>query len=185
MDVWRRRWRGPAVPAILTLSELPAIPSGGLCSTHIAMTRRYGEFRDVLTVRPDDRLPLMPLGWALICNHQAEEAIPELEMAASVTDSSPGVISALIWAYAHAGRRADAVRLLGKLKKRQQTGYVPAGAFVHAYLGLGDNDEAFAWFERAYKEQSNILIYLKVFPPYDSLRGDPRFQGLVRRVGLN
>lgn len=144
-----------------------------------------GEFRDVLTVRPDDRLPLMPLGWALICNHQAEEAIPELEMAASVTDSSPGVISALIWAYAHAGRRADAVRLLGKLKKRQQTGYVPAGAFVHAYLGLGDNDEAFAWFERAYKEQSNILIYLKVFPPYDSLRGDPRFQGLVRRVGLN
>jgi TolB-like protein/DNA-binding winged helix-turn-helix (wHTH) protein/tetratricopeptide (TPR) repeat protein len=143
------------------------------------------EFRDVLALRPEDKLPLMPLGWALICNHQAEEAIPELEKAVSVTDSSPGVISALIWAYAHAGRRADAFRLLGELKKRQQTGYVPAGAFVHAYLGLGDNDEAFAWFDRAYKEQSNILIYLKVFPPYDSLRGDPRFQDLVRRVGLN
>ena len=143
------------------------------------------EFRDVLVVRPDDRLPIMPLGWALICNHQAEEAIPELEKAVSVTDSSPGVISALIWAYAHAGRRADAFRLLGELKKRQQTGYVPAGAFVHAYLGLGNSDEAFAWFERAYREQSNILIYLKVFPPYDSLRGDPRFQDLVRRVGLN
>jgi TolB-like protein/DNA-binding winged helix-turn-helix (wHTH) protein/Flp pilus assembly protein TadD len=143
------------------------------------------EFRDVLALRPDDKLPLMPLGWAFICNHQAKEAIPELEKAVSVTDSSPGVISALIWAYAHAGRRADAFRLLGELKKRQQTGYVPAGAFVHAYLGLGDNDEAFAWFERAYKEQSNILIYLKVFPPYDSLRGDPRFQDLVRRVGLN
>ena len=46
---------------------------------------------------------------------------------------------------------------------------------LHAYLGLGDNDEAFAWFEPAYAEQSNILIYIKVFPPYDSLRGDPRF----------
>ena len=143
------------------------------------------EFRDVLAVRPEDRLPLMPLGWALICNHQGEGAIPELEKAVSVTDSSPGVISALIWAYAHAGRRADALRLLGELKKRQQTGYVPAGAFVHAYLGLGDNDEAFTWFEQAYKEQSNILIYIKVFPPYDPLRGDPRFQDLVRRVGLN
>jgi TolB-like protein/DNA-binding winged helix-turn-helix (wHTH) protein/tetratricopeptide (TPR) repeat protein len=143
------------------------------------------EFRDVLVVRPDDRLPLMPLGWALICNHQAEEAIPELEKAVSVTDRSPGVISALIWAYAHAGRQADAFRLLEELKKREQTGYVPAGAVVHAYLGLGDKDEAFAWFERAYKEQSNILIYIKVFPPYDSLRGDPRFQDLVRRVGLN
>jgi TolB-like protein/DNA-binding winged helix-turn-helix (wHTH) protein/tetratricopeptide (TPR) repeat protein len=167
----------------------PLGPSGHTIGWTLFNAHRYDEaireFRDVLTVRPDDRLPLMPLGWALICNHQAEEAVPELEMAASVTDSSPGVISALIWAYAHAGRRADALRLLGKLKKRQQTGYVPAGAFVHAYLGLGDNDEAFAWFERAYKEQSNILIYLKVFPPYDSLRGDPRFQDLVRRVGLD
>jgi TolB-like protein/DNA-binding winged helix-turn-helix (wHTH) protein/Flp pilus assembly protein TadD len=143
------------------------------------------EFRDVLAVRPDDRLPLWPLGWALICNHQPEEAIPELQKAVSVTDSSPGVISALIWAYAHAGRRADALRLLGELKKRQQTGYVPAGAFVDAYLGLGDNDEAFAWFERAYEEQSNILIYIKVFPLFDPLRGDPRFQDLVRRVGLS
>ncbi|WP_433976003.1 tetratricopeptide repeat protein [Tunturiibacter lichenicola] len=143
------------------------------------------EFRDVLAVRPDDRLPLWPLGWALIGNHQADEAIPELEEAVSVTNRSPGVISALIWAYAQAGRRADAVQLLGELKKRQQTGYVPAGAFVHAYLGLGDNDEAFTWFERAYEEQSNILIYIKVFPLYDPLRGDPRFQDLVRRVGLN
>jgi hypothetical protein len=99
--------------------------------------------------------------------------------------SQPRLIGALLWAYAHAGRRPDALRLLGELKTRQQTGYVPAGAFVTAYAGLGNNDEAFAWFERAYKEQSNILIYLKVFPPYDPLRGDPRFQDLLRRVGLN
>ncbi len=43
----------------------------------------------------------------------------------------------------------------------------------------------FKWFELAYREQSNILIYIKVFPLYDPLRGDPRFQDLVRRVGLN
>jgi TolB-like protein/DNA-binding winged helix-turn-helix (wHTH) protein/Flp pilus assembly protein TadD len=167
----------------------PLGPSGHTIAWTLFNAHRYDEaireFRDVLAVRPDDRLPLWPLGWALICNHQAEEAIPELEKAVSVTDSSPGVISALIWAYAHAGRRADALRLLGELKKRQQTGYVPAGAFVNAYLGLGDNDEAFAWFERAYEEQSNILIYIKVFPLFDSLRGDPRFQDLVRRVGLD
>ena len=108
-----------------------------------------------------------------------------LEEAAAISDRSPGVIGVLVWAYAHQGRRLDALRLLGELKKRQQTGYVPAGAFVTAYVGLGNNDETFAWFERAFKEQSNILIYLKVFPPYDSLRGDPRFQDLMRRVGLN
>jgi TolB-like protein/DNA-binding winged helix-turn-helix (wHTH) protein/Flp pilus assembly protein TadD len=167
----------------------PLGSSGHTIGWTLFNARRYDEaireFRDVLAVRPDDRLPLWPLGWALICNHQAEEAIPELEKAVSVTDSSPGVISALIWAYAHAGRRADALQLLSELKKRQQTGYVPAGAFANAYLGLGDNDEAFAWFERAYEEQSNILIYIKVFPLFDPLRGDPRFQDLVRRVGLD
>ena len=167
----------------------PLGPSGQTVAWTLLNARRYDEaireFRDVLAVRPDDRFPLWPLGWALICNHQSEEAIPELEKAVSVTNRSPGVISALIWAYAHAGRRADALRLLGELKKRQQAGYVPAGAFVDAYLGLGDNDEAFAWFERAYEEQSNILVYIKVSPLYDPLRGDPRFQDLVRRVGLD
>ena len=167
----------------------PLGPSGHTIGFALFNAHRYDEaireFREVLVLRPDDRLPLWPLGWALIFNHQAKEAIPVLEKAASVTDRSPGVISALIWAYADAGRRADALRLLGELKKRQQMGYVPAGAFVNAYLGLGDNDEAFAWFERAYEEQSNILIFIKVSPWFDSVRGDPRFQDLVRRVGLN
>jgi TolB-like protein/DNA-binding winged helix-turn-helix (wHTH) protein/Flp pilus assembly protein TadD len=167
----------------------PLGPSGHTIGWTLYNAHRYDEaireFRDVLAVRPDDTLPLWPLGWALICNHQAEEAIPELEKAVSLTDRSPGVVSALIWAYAHAGRRADALRLLGELKKRQQTGYIPAGALVHAYLALGDNDEAFSWFERAYEEQSNILIYIKVSPLFDPLRGDPRFQDLVRRVGLS
>jgi TolB-like protein/DNA-binding winged helix-turn-helix (wHTH) protein/Tfp pilus assembly protein PilF len=167
----------------------PLGPSGHTIGWTLLNAHRYDEaireFQNVLAVRPDDRFPLWPLGWALICNHQAEEAIPVLEEAAAASGRSPGVISALIWADAHAGRRADALRLLGELKKRRQTGYVPAGAFVNAYLGLGDKDEAFAWFERAYEEQSNILIYIKVFPLYDPLRGDPRFQDLVRRVGLN
>jgi TolB-like protein/DNA-binding winged helix-turn-helix (wHTH) protein/Flp pilus assembly protein TadD len=167
----------------------PLGTSGHTIAWTLLNAHRYDEaireFRNVLAVRPDDRFPLWPLGWALICNQQAEEAIPVLEKAASVTDRSPGVISTLVWAYAHTGRRADALRLLGELKKRQQRGYVPAGAFVNAYLGLGDNDEAFVWFERAYEEQSNILIYIKVSPWFDPLRGDPRFQDLVRRVGLN
>jgi TolB-like protein/Flp pilus assembly protein TadD len=151
--------------------------------------RRYGEaiheFRSELALKPDDLGMLWNLGWALTFNDQAHEAIPVLEKAVSVSDRNPGIISALIWAYSRAGRRADALRLLGELKKREQTGYVPAAAFVNAYLGLGDNDEAFAWFERAIQEQSNLVKYIKVFPPFDPVRSDPRFQDLVRRVGLD
>jgi TolB-like protein/Flp pilus assembly protein TadD len=167
----------------------PLGTSGHMIAWTLMNAHRYDEaireFQNVLAVRPDDRFPLLPLGWTLICNHQAEQAVPVLEKAAAISDRSPAVISALVWADAHTGRRPDALRLLGELKKRQQTGYVPAGAFVHAYLGLGDNEEAFKWFERAYDEQSNILIYIKVFPLYDPLRGDPRFRDLVRRVGLD
>jgi TolB-like protein/tetratricopeptide (TPR) repeat protein len=143
------------------------------------------ESRNVLAVKPDYGFTLWNFGWALIFNNQAEEAIPVLEKAASVTDRSPGIICTLVWAYARAGRRSDALRLVEELKKRQRAGYVPTAAFVNAYLGLGDNDEAFAWLGRACQEKSNLLKLIKVFPPFDGVRSDPRFQELVRRVGLN
>ncbi len=150
--------------------------------------RRYDEavheLRSVLAVRPDDASALWFLGFALIANRQPEEAIPVLEKVVSVSDRSPGAIGVLVRAYAHAGRRTDALRLLAELKRRKQAGYVPAGAFVNAYLGLGDYDQAFAWLERAYQEQSNILQFLKVHPHFDPLRDDPRFKDLLRRVGL-
>jgi TolB-like protein/DNA-binding winged helix-turn-helix (wHTH) protein/tetratricopeptide (TPR) repeat protein len=155
----------------------------------LVIAHRYDEaireLRNALAIKPDEVGSIWGLGRALVCNHQAAEAIPLLERAASISDRSPAVISHLVWAYAHSGRRADALRVLGELKKRQQAGYVPAGAFVMAYLGLGERDEAFAWLERAYQEQSNLLKYLKVDPVFDSVRGDPRFQDLVRRVGLS
>jgi TolB-like protein/DNA-binding winged helix-turn-helix (wHTH) protein/Flp pilus assembly protein TadD len=158
----------------------PLGSSGETIAWTLLNARRYDEaireFRNALAVRPEDVFPLWPLGWALTYNHQAEEGIRVWEKAAAVSDRSPAIIGTLVWAYAHSGRRADALRLLGELKEREQTGYVPPVAFVHAYLGLGDNDEAFAWLERAYKEQSSILIYVKVCPLFDSLRGAPLFR---------
>jgi len=91
----------------------------------------------------------------------------------------------LIRAYSHAGRRKDALRLLDELKQRRQKGYVPAGAFVNAYLGMEDREQAFAWLEQAYQEQSNILQFLRVYPYFDPLRDDPRFKDLLHRVGLD
>ena len=150
--------------------------------------RRYDEaiheLRSALAVRPDDATALWVLGFVLIANRQPEEAITVLERAVSITDRSPAAIGLLVRAYADAGRRTDALRLLSELKSIKQARYVPAAAFVLAYLGLGDYDQAFAWLERAYQEQSNILLFLKVHPFFDPVRGDPRFADLVRQVGL-
>ena len=168
-------------------------PLAGVVGTEVGWilfaAHRYGEaiheLRSVLAVRPDDAYALWNLGLALIANGQAEDAIPVLEKAVSVSDRSPGVIGVLVRAYAYAGRRTEALRLLAELNRRKQVGYVPAGAFVNAYLGLGDNEQAFAWLERAYQEQSNFLQFLKVYPYFDPIRGDPRFADLLHRVGLD
>ena len=55
---------------------------------------------------------------------------------------------------------------------------------VWAYVGAGNRDEAFAWFDKAYADHSNLLTSLKVNPGFDGLRADPRFQALMRRVHL-
>jgi Flp pilus assembly protein TadD len=139
----------------------------------------------VLVLLPDHPSVLWLLGFALTANGQTEEAVLVLEKALTVSNRSPGVMGVLVRAYAHAGRRTDALRLLEELKRRQKADYVPTAAFVNAYLGLDDKEQAFAWLERAYQEQSDILQFLKVHPYFDPIRNDPRFVDLVRRVGLD
>jgi TolB-like protein/Tfp pilus assembly protein PilF len=165
-----------------------AVP-GGRIAWVLFHARRYDEaiqeLHSVLAVQPDDARALENLGFTLIAKGQPEEAIPPLEKALAITHRTPAIIGVLIRAYAHAGRRADALKLLAELKKRNQSGYVPTAAFVDAYLGLDDREQAFAWLERAYQEHSYMLQLVKVHPYFDPLRGDPRFADLVRRVGLD
>lgn len=63
--------------------------------------------------------------------------------------------------------------------------YVPAISIAEVYAGLGDKARALEWLEKAYEERSRKFSHLKVDPQWDSLREEPRFQDLVRRIGLN
>jgi TolB-like protein/Tfp pilus assembly protein PilF len=152
-------------------------------------SRRYDEaikeLRSVLAVHPDDAAADWFLGFALIGKGQPEVAIPWLEKTVSTMHRSPGSLELLAIANARAGRREEALRLLREMSQRRKTGYVPAGAFINPNLALGDYDEAFVWFERAYQERSNILQFLKVHPFFDPVRDDPRFKDLLHRVGLD
>jgi len=152
-------------------------------------SRRYEEavreLRAIPVLNTDSPRPAdWYLGLALTANRQPDQAIEVLKEALSETHSS-AVMGALVRAYAQAGRREEALRTLDELKRRQRKRYVPTAAFVNAYLGLGDNEQALVWLERAYQEQSNFLGLVKVSPYFDPLRSDPRFADLVRRVGLD
>lgn len=147
---------------------------------------RYDEalsaYRNLLELRSDEANALWGMATVLLAKHQPDQAIPVLEKAASFSNRSPGIVGSLVMAYAQAGRRKDALHLLAELKQREQPGY--SGAFVNAYLGLGDYNQVFVYLDRAYQEQANIIQSLKVNPFFDPVRGDPRFQDLLRRVGL-
>jgi pentatricopeptide repeat protein len=168
-------------------------PLGGAGRTYgwiLFHSRRYEdairELRAVNTIAAESPPPAdWYLGMALIANGQAQEAIRVLEKALSLSNRSPAEMGMLVRAYAHAGRREEAFRLLDELKRRQRTTYVPTAAFVNAYLGLGDNEQALVWLEKGYEEQSNLLQLLKVHPYFDPLREEPRFRDLIHKVGLD
>ncbi len=171
--------------------ELDPINVQGLAADGFLLfqARHYDESMQVLqsalAVQPAIAVAHWYMGYTLIAKGRPEQAIPELEKAVELSDRSPAVIGVLVRAYAHAGRRRDALRMLDELKRRSKTGYVPAGAFINAYLGLGDNEQAFVWLERGYQEKSAIMPLLKAHPHFDPIRSDPRFADLLHRVGLD
>jgi TolB-like protein/Tfp pilus assembly protein PilF len=169
--------------------ELDPLGSADTVGFLLLMARHYDdsirEYRSVLAVQPEYTNARWGLGFALIVNHQTDQAILELEKTVAMMNRSPGSLDMLATAYAHAGRRQDALSLINELKQRRQKGYVPAGAFINSYLALGDYDQAFFWCDEAYKEQSGILQWIKVAPIFDPVRNDPRFIDLIHRVGLS
>jgi TolB-like protein/Tfp pilus assembly protein PilF len=150
--------------------------------------RRYEEsireLEAVLAIEPDRFGAAWFLGFALLDAGRPEEAIQVLERSGAHFGRVPAVLGVLCRAYARAGRREEAIRVLDELERHRRTGYVPPAAFVHAYVGVGDHEQAFIWLERAYQEHSNLIQFLTTHPMLDPLRNDPRFSDLVRRARL-
>jgi TolB-like protein/tetratricopeptide (TPR) repeat protein/DNA-binding winged helix-turn-helix (wHTH) protein len=175
---WARRGR------VLDPLGIPGLEIGWVLFCARDYDGAIHEMQRMLAIHPDSAVALWYLGFALIAKGQPEQAIHELEKMALMTHRSPGALELLAAAYGYAGRRQEALQVINELKRRGEKSYVPAGAFVNPYLGLGDYEQALAGYERAYKEQSSVLQWVKVIPFADPLRGDRRFEDLMRRVGL-
>jgi len=93
--------------------------------------------------------------------------------------------AALAHSYGAAGRTKDARRMLDDLTKLARDKYVAPHFFAGIYLGLGEDDRAIEYLEKSHQERSHWLIYLHIDPSMDGLADNPRFQDLLRRVGLS
>jgi TolB-like protein/DNA-binding winged helix-turn-helix (wHTH) protein/Tfp pilus assembly protein PilF len=111
------------------------------------------------------------------------DALAELEKSRPLYNS--WACSELADIYGRTGQPAQAALALARMEQLNRGQQVDPVVFVEPYIGMDKKDEAFLWLNKAYAQHSNSLTALKVDPLYDPLRSDPRFQDLLRRVGLS
>jgi TolB-like protein/DNA-binding winged helix-turn-helix (wHTH) protein/Tfp pilus assembly protein PilF len=138
--------------------------------------------RKTIEMDPNFALAHNQLAQAYLQKHMNDEAIAELQKAAQLSGGSATVLANLARAYAASGKRSEAIKLLGDLKKRSNPIYSHGSEIAMVYAALGDKDQAMTWLEKGYQERFNPGVLLR--PGFDSLRSDPRFEDLVRRIGL-
>jgi TolB-like protein/Tfp pilus assembly protein PilF len=123
-------------------------------------------------------------GLLLESNGQYQQAIEQFEKGRELSGNSPVMTACLGHAYAIGGRRKDAEKMLDELLEISKARNVSAYDIAVVYTGLGENDKAFEWLEKCYEEHNEYLAYLRSEPRFAPLRTDPRFQDIVRRIGL-
>jgi len=151
-------------------------------------SRRYdeaiGQFRKVLELDPDFFVTHWELGLAYEQKGMYEEARSEFERARTLSPDNPVILASLGYVYALSGRRTEALEILNELTKLSKQRFVSPYVIGELNVGLGANDQAFKWFEEAYHQRDNWLIFLKVDPRLDAIRSSARFQALLSRLGL-
>jgi len=148
--------------------------------------RQYDKAIELLrkTVEKDPRFYYAQwrLGQALQLKGHLNEAIAEYRKAVEL-DNDPSVLALLGQAYARAGQREEAQKILARLTEEAKSRYVHAYSFALMYLALGDKEHAMDEMERAYRERAGSDIgWIKVDPMLDEFRGNPRFEALVANV---
>jgi Flp pilus assembly protein TadD len=126
----------------------------------------------------------MVLGQAYEQKGMLQEAIAEFERALSLAGGSSVYAASLAHAFGVAGRSAEALKVLGDLRKMADSRFVSSYDLALVQVGLGDNVKAFELLTAAVQERSPRVVFLGVEPRFDGLRADPRFRELLRSVGL-
>ncbi|HEY7160031.1 MAG TPA: tetratricopeptide repeat protein, partial [Acidobacteriota bacterium] len=139
------------------------------------------ECRKALELEPNFPVAHWHLGLIYEQKGQYDQAIEEHRKAVELSGGSPRLIAALGHAFAIAGKREEALHIINQLKQRE---YVSPLEIASIHLALGDQQNAFEFLEKAFNERSFHITYLKIRPDFDSIRNDPRFGDLIRRIGL-
>src|SRR5260370_22895801 len=151
------------------------------------MERRYddaiAQYRKTLDMDPNFAQAHLGFGQVYEQRKMYSEAIAEFQKAIALYGGSATATAALGHAYAIAGNKSEAQRVLNELKELSKQKYVSSYDIAVIYAGRGDKDQVFAWLEKAYVARDGWLAFcVKVDPRFDDVRPYPRFADLLRRV---
>jgi TolB-like protein/DNA-binding winged helix-turn-helix (wHTH) protein/Tfp pilus assembly protein PilF len=146
------------------------------------------QLRNTTRLNPDYDVGYSGLGIAYLRKAMYPEAIANLEKALYMDKDDPDVILDVVelaYGYAAAGRKNEARKMLSELEKAEAKGRSFGGEELYSiYFALGEKERGLAWLEKAFKDKSESLLYLRCWPEFDRMRADPRFADFVRRVGI-
>jgi serine/threonine-protein kinase len=148
--------------------------------------RAIVELQKIIALDPQFPPAHHMLGLAYEQNRMFSDAIAEFEKAWQL-DKAPYILGPLGHAYAVAGRRAEAQKILDELQhkaRRENAPNTPALSIAQLYVGLGDKDKTFEWLEIGIQRKDEEMPQLGVDPRFDGLRSEPRFMDLLRRMNL-
>jgi tetratricopeptide (TPR) repeat protein len=151
------------------------------------MARKYDQaiqrLQSVVDAHPDYHQPHAFLALAYEQKGDWPKAIAEMEKAYEL-DKEPEALAQLGHIYAVAGRKADALKVLGQLTELSRRRYVSAYDIAVLHAGLGEPDQAFQWLQKVDEDRSEWFAAVNVDPRLYALHSDPRFADILRKVGL-
>lgn len=151
------------------------------------MARKYdlaiANGRKAIETEPNLAFAHSSLALAYAQTGRYPEAIAEADTAHRL-DDSPLIASFRAGVYALAGRKTDANKALGDIEEQMKRRYSCGYEVAVVYVSLGQKDKAFEWFQKAHDARSDCMVLVKIDPRLDGLHGDPRYQALIRSLGL-
>ncbi len=140
--------------------------------------------KKILEFKSDNPTAHFFLGWAYQEKGMLTESIGEFQKTLSINPNATYATAAMGYTYALLNKPEESKKMYTQLLNSSRNKYVDAYNFAIIYIGLGNKDKAFEFLNKAYKEHSNWIAYLKVEPRLDAIRSDPRFIELLVKTGL-
>ena len=171
----------------LELDPLSPLTNEELADAHLS-ARQYDaaieQYQKTLELYPNQAAPRDSLGWAYVYKRMYDKGMEEIRKSLALYGEDQGLSPEIAFIYGISGRKDEAKKILDRLLSTSKTVPIAAHHFALIYIGMGEKDEALAWLEKAFDQHSPMMAWLEVDPRFDSLRQEPRFQDLIRRVGL-